>query len=399
MERYFVKVDYAGEPVGLYRLVNSPPVFAEERWTDGAWQETDALVKWLVYGEVDLDEISLEEARAFMVPSDPDLTKHMSGKHDQSTHGKGGAGGYGSIRDRRALAINRGQTKKPLPRDAEGRVINPEATGGYKAGIPEEITYRNTALTPEHSLWHHMESDGKGGYQLTKERKELHNKIIEDATRDVPVSDDPTFNLLGGGPASGKSTAVRSGSTGFPDKESAVQINADDVKSELGEFERMRMSSSDDDFFNAAAFSHEESSLVAKDIQKAAFANRQNVVLDGTGNSSYESLSGKVEAARASGYKVNAAYITIPTQVALNRSNARSLGETNRRFVPDSVLISTHRSVSQVFPEAVSRGLFDYIRLIDNTGSSPILIGSTQGGQFEVVNQDLYDDFLSKGND
>jgi len=66
MERYFVKVNNSDEVVGLYRLVNSPPVFAEERWTDGAWQVTDALVKWLVYGEVDLEEISLEDAKNFM---------------------------------------------------------------------------------------------------------------------------------------------------------------------------------------------------------------------------------------------------------------------------------------------------------------------------------------------
>jgi starvation-inducible DNA-binding protein len=353
----------------------------------------------LVVGDdfADAYEVNIDAARRLLQLN---LTKHLSGQHDQSSHGRGGGtgGGYGTTRRRRAAAINAGQTRKPLARDAEGRVINPEATGGYKAGIPEEVTYRNTVLTPEHSLWHHMESDGKGGYQLTKERKELHNKIIEDATKNVPVSDDPTFNLLGGGPASGKSTAVRTGLTGFPNGDSAVQINADDVKSELGEFERMRLSSSDDDFFNAAAFSHEESSLVAKDIQKVAFLNRQNVVLDGTGNSSIDSLAGKVEAARASGYKVNAAYITVPTQVALNRANARSLGETSRRFVPDSVVVGTHRSVSQVFPEAVSRGLFDDIKLIDNTGSSPVLIGDTQDGQFTVANQDLYDAFLTKGN-
>jgi len=348
----------------------------------------------LVVGDdfADAYEVNIDAARRLLQLN---LNKHLSGQHDQSTHGKGG---YAGIRSRRAGAINKGQTKKPLPRDAEGRVINPEATGGYKAGIPEEVTYRNTVLTPEHSLWHHMESDGKGGYQITKERKELHNKIIEDATRNVPVSDDPAFNLLGGGPASGKSTAVRTGLTGFPDGDNAVQINADNIKSELGEFERMRMSSSDDDFFNAAAFSHEESSLVAKDIQKVAFLNRQSVVLDGTGNSSIESLAGKVDAARASGYKVKAAYITIPTSDALNRANSRSLGETSRRFVPDSVVVGTHRSVSQVYPEAVSRGLFDDIRLIDNTGSSPILIASTQDGQHIVADQGLYDDFLAKGN-
>lgn len=350
----------------------------------------------LVVGDAFADayEVNIDAARRLLQMN---LTKHLSGQHDQASHGGKGGNGYTSIRSRRAREINKGQTKKPLPRDAEGRVINPDATGGYKANIPEEITYRNTTLTPEHSLWHHLESDGKGGYQLTQERKQLHNKIVEEATKDVPVSDDPSFNLLGGGPASGKTTAGAALS-GFPDKESAVQINADDIKNELGEFDRMRMSSSDADFFNAAAFSHEESSLIAKDVQKLAFTNRQNVVLDGTGNSSIETLSGKVQAARASGYRVNAAYITIPTSDALNRANSRALGENNRRFVPESVVVSTHRSVSQVFPAAVSRGLFDDVRLIDNTGSSPILIGSTQNGQFSVADQGLYDEFLSKGN-
>jgi hypothetical protein len=66
MERYFVKVDNAGEPVALYRLVNQDPLFAEEIWANGAWQETDRLVKYLVNGEVDLEEISVEDAKNFM---------------------------------------------------------------------------------------------------------------------------------------------------------------------------------------------------------------------------------------------------------------------------------------------------------------------------------------------
>jgi hypothetical protein len=70
MERYFVKVNNAGEPVALYRLVNNDPIFAEEIWMNGTWQETDRLVKYLVYGEVDLEEVSLEDAKTFMAAND-----------------------------------------------------------------------------------------------------------------------------------------------------------------------------------------------------------------------------------------------------------------------------------------------------------------------------------------
>ena len=71
MERYFVLVDDNGDTYALFRLVNSPPVFAEEIWRDGAWQETDRLVKYLVYGEVDLEEINLEDAKTFMAANGP----------------------------------------------------------------------------------------------------------------------------------------------------------------------------------------------------------------------------------------------------------------------------------------------------------------------------------------
>lgn len=66
MERYFMKVDDAGEPYALYRLVDNDPLFGEEIWMNGAFQETDRLVKYLVYGEVDLEEVSLEDAKIFM---------------------------------------------------------------------------------------------------------------------------------------------------------------------------------------------------------------------------------------------------------------------------------------------------------------------------------------------
>jgi predicted ABC-type ATPase len=326
-----------------------------------------------------------------------EIVEKHPGHPDQKVHG--GKGGYQATANRREDAMLAGKTRREVPRGADGKVSNPDATGGYKAGIPESIDFGGETLTPEHSLWHHLESDGSGGYRVTEQRAAIHRKVVEEATAGVPKSEDPTFYMLGGGPAAGKSTAVKSGLAGTPDKTKAVQINADDAKSALPEFERMRMSKDDNDFFTAAAFAHEESSYLAKSMQRAAVKNGQDVVLDGTGDSKYSSLSKKVGEAREGGYKVVGIYATVPTNIAVRRANQRSLKESERRFVPEAVVRGTHRDVSRVFPEAVKNGLFDSARLIDTTDTKAVLIGETVNGGWVVQDRSRYNDFVAKGEE
>ena len=44
-------------------------------------------------------------------------------------------------------------------------------------------------------------SDGAGGYDITTERTQLHQKIVKDEVADIQPSQDPTFHMHGGGPA------------------------------------------------------------------------------------------------------------------------------------------------------------------------------------------------------
>lgn len=332
-----------------------------------------------------------------------EMLKH--GSHDQKTHGRwasgGGSGDASSsdaTRERRADIISRGEIPEPN-RDASGRIINPDATGGYKAGIPEEIEYLKTKLTPEHSLWHHMVPDGKGGYELSQERAYLHAEIISKVTANVPESVNPTFHMLGGGPATGKTTFVKTGVTDVPSKESgkAVYINADDIKELLPENPRMR-DGNDADFFNAAKFAHEESSLLAKAVERKARSSGQDIVLDGTGDSAIQKLSDKVGVAQRDGYKVIGTYITIPTQTAWDRSVKRALGAT-KRYVPESIVRTTHKEVSSTFRQAIEGQIFDSVTLWDNSGSTPIRIGSGSKSEFNVEDSKLWADFLSKENE
>lgn len=331
----------------------------------------------------------LEEIRREYSQANDEVEKH--GTHNQLDHGNW------ATRARRLEAM----TAKNIPNyvtDAEGRILNPDATGGYKAGIPEKVNFAGQELTPKDSLWHHLVSDGKGGYEPSQERAYLHEQIIASITQGVPVSADPTFTMLGGGPASGKSTFANSGQGNIPNETKAIRINADDIKEMLPENPRMRQSRNDSDFFRAAEFVHEESSLLAKRVQNRAIRNKQDIVLDGTGDSAINKLAKKVNEAKDAGYKVNAVYVTISTDEAWKRSSARALGP-EKRYVPESVVRGTHKDVSITFPQAIRGGLFDSSSLWDNSGSSAKLIGSGTGSQFNVSDQSAYNIFLAKGNE
>lgn len=326
--------------------------------------------------------------------------KHLEGQHDQSSHGSWASGNTSGTSAeetaaRRADIIKRGDIPG-YKTDANGRIENPDATGGYKAGIPESVEFAGATFTPKDSLWHHLVPDGQGGFEPTQERALLHAQIIAEVTNNIPESADPTFHMLGGGPASGKTTVLKSGQTDVPDKTQAVHINADDAKEMLPENGRMRMSDDDRDFFHAAEFTHEESSILAKRIQKRAIDNQQDIVLDGTGDSAITKLSKKIEQARQAGYKVNGVYVTIPTETAWERAVGRALGQS-RRYVPESVVKTTHADVSRTLPLAIEGGLFDKVSLFDNTTSTVRKIGSGTGNEFIINDATLWNDFLAKG--
>jgi predicted ABC-type ATPase len=356
------------------------------RLSVNAQEALDASLAWTESKGIEGQSIDAAKKSLFFEFEPGEMLKHQD--HDQSSHGNWAEG--------RERIIGSGNVPS-LARDSEGRVINPDATGGYKAGVPESVTFGRETLTPEHSLWHHLVPDGRGGYEPSEERAYLHQQIINQVTEGVPQSSDPTFYMLGGGPASGKSTFLKSGATDTPDKANAVHVNADDIKAMLPENPRM-VNGGDADFFNAASFSHEESSMLAKRVQDRAIENKQNIVLDGTGDSAINKLASKVESARQNGYKVNGVYVSVPTEVAWSRSVQRALG-ASKRYVPKAVVEETHRAVSGTLRQAVEGGLFDKISLWDNTGSAPKLVGSGSGNDFTISDSDAWQAFLAKENE
>lgn len=233
---------------------------------------------------------------------------------------------------------------------------------------------------------------GAGG-KFTPQRQALHDKIVAEIRGNVPASNDKSYFMMGGGPASGKSSIIAAGLVTLPQ---AVHVDADAIKTRLPEYQAL-VAEKDQ---RAAGFAHEESSHLGKSIVKQSLAAGQNVLLDGTGNSSYEALSDKVKQARASGYKVNAEYTTCSTDEAIRRNVERA--KKTGRLPPESMLRAVHQGVSAVLPRAAQEGLFDSVRLWDtehhDANGKPTLVMSGLGTQVTIHHPELWAAFQAKAN-
>lgn len=228
--------------------------------------------------------------------------------------------------------------------------------------------YRKTDVSdalPGDSLSKYSEN-GK----LTSEREALHQQIIDNFFEGKsPVDGQATFTVMGGGPASGKSTVVHQGVVKLPD--GSIVIDSDAIKGMLPEYKTYV----DMKYVKAvngetvAGFVHEESSALAKRVMKIANGENFNYVLDGTGDGSIKSLTKKIEQARTAGFKVVGEYVTVPADVALERATAR--GINTGRIITPNIITGTHRKVSEILPECAH--LFDDIKLYDTTRTGKII--------------------------
>lgn len=226
------------------------------------------------------------------------------------------------------------------------------------------------------------------GGQLTPERQQLHDAITRQHFLNTTPVADPTVYMMGGGPASGKSVML----AGLRTPSNAIDVDADHIKTLLPEF-REGVASGDTRISTQV---HEESSALAKEITAQAASGRYNIIIDGTGDSSYENLARKVAGWRVGGARVVANYITVDTDTAIERAAARGL-KTGRN-VPEDFIREVHRSVSNVVPEALRNGLFDEFTLWDNNGAAGAAtkIARYADGRLTILNESLWQRFLDK---
>lgn len=265
-------------------------------------------------------------------------------------------------------------------RFAKAHGIQSRKTG--QAANPEHALKPITEqAAPADTLEKYTRPDGT----LTPQRAALHRKIINGILAGHQPQEHPVATFYGGGPASGKSTALKPGA---PD--SAV-IDSDEIKAQLPEYQKMREAGDP----RAAAYVHEESSAISKQAMREAQARHLNYVLDSTGDGSLEKLAGKVNAAKRAGYMTDGRYVTTHTDEAVRRSQARAAA--TGRHVPEEYIRAQHAAVSGTYGKAAKMGLFDRTQLWDTTGSAPKLVaGKEPGGEFTVHDPAAWQRFLAK---
>jgi predicted ABC-type ATPase len=225
---------------------------------------------------------------------------------------------------------------------------------------------------------------------FTPERTRLHDAIIRSHFATARPVKAPVATILGGGPASGKSTiakqAIRS--------TNHVTIDVDHIRTLLPEYAEGVLAKR----ANAAKITHEEASYIAKRVTAQAIEGRYSMVLDGTGDSSFESLARKVSAARASGARVVGRYVTIDTDEAVRRAKKR--GDETGRYVPNTYIREVHKNISHVLPKAMRENLFDDVVLWETRGKRPLVVASASRRTGIVVkNQAAWDRFLAKAQE
>jgi len=226
--------------------------------------------------------------------------------------------------------------------------------------------------------------DGK----WSQERQVLHQEIINSFFAGKTPVAEPVSYMLGGGPASGKSTVANA--MDLPDN--IVMAAGDEVKAMLPEYQ-VGLKAGEKD---VAGWVHEESSYLAKKVMAQAASGGYNVMLDGTGDSTIEKILQKVNALKARGQRVVGIYVTVNFEEAMRRMIAR--GKQTGRYIPETVMHINHASVSRVFPKIISGGIMDQLFLYDTGSGSPLLLAEYADGEFTVLQPAEYQAFLDKGN-
>lgn len=195
--------------------------------------------------------------------------------------------------------------------------------------------------------------------QWDPKRQALHNKIIEKALAVESTVGQPVAVLMGGMPASGKSTAAKG--LNYADK---VSINADDVKKDLPEYTGKN-----------AALVAAESAYLADAIFLAALAQRKSLVYDGTmktlGDASNPAgLRGRVKALKDAGYRVETRFTDVSVGTSLHRAMTRFAKDG--RYVPVGFIKSLADPKYGTKPRATFEAMrreFDAYLLVDNNAS------------------------------
>jgi predicted ABC-type ATPase len=224
--------------------------------------------------------------------------------------------------------------------------------------------------------------------EYTKERKELHKKIINEAKKGVTciTKDKPIAVLMGGSPASGKTTFLKKYRP-YLLQNNLFKVDADEVRAKLPEYKGWN-----------ASQTHKETSEIVKTLisdRTIGIPCLFDFIYDGTmtGVEKYESLINFLE---KEGYEIFIVFMgNISEEVVKERALKRY--QNNGRFVPMEVIEDFFNTGEKTLNKLKSK--VDGYIVVD--ASSPNYEIIEQGGK-KLPNKRIYEELgdpikLSKG--
>ena len=265
---------------------------------------------------------------------------------------------------------------------------NKEEKSDEAKGQPDDAQVRESAKAAIESGKTTAEAWKNEAGEYRGQRRELHEKILDEKLSKVKSSDKPIAILTGGGSGSGKTSVIEASLGNMKDQ--MVHVDADDIKKSIPEYNELVAKDSP----TAAAQAHDESSDLSSELINRSIAEKKPFLYDSTmkNKEKFERLAKKL---KENGYEVHIVFADCPLEEAKARAAARA--KITGRKVPDSVIEESHSG-------AIS-GLKHLSKFADSTsvfstaGKPPPRLAYSKSGKPPKTTTDktLYRDMKKRG--
>jgi SPP1 gp7 family putative phage head morphogenesis protein len=224
--------------------------------------------------------------------------------------------------------------------------------------------------------------------EYREQRKELHQKILDEKLSKVQSSDKPIAILTGGGSGSGKTSVIEASLGNMKDQ--MVHVDADDIKKSIPEYNDLVSRNSP----TAAAQAHDESSDLSSELINRSIAEKKPFLYDSTmkNKEKFERLTKKL---KDNGYEVHIVFADCPLEEAKSRAAARA--RSTGRKVPDSVIEESHAGAIDGL-KYLSK-MADSTSVFSTAGKPPPRLAYSKSGKPPKTkkNVDLYNSMKKRG--
>ena len=201
--------------------------------------------------------------------------------------------------------------------------------------------------------------------EYDQDRKQLHDKIIKEKTKNVkpvppPEGQKPIAIFTAGGSGSGKSSVMKVTKQQLGDD--LVHVDADDIKNDIPEYINWVKQKDD----SAAFKSHDESSDLANELIKQSVKESKPFIFDST-MKNIEKFTKIINMLKEAGYEIHIAMADVPVEVAKERAAQRA--KKTGRVVPDSIIEESNAGAIKAFHAL--KGLVDSAVIYSTVGDGP----------------------------